>query len=115
MRSNESGTTPGTDDTPYIRYAIDQLTRDEEVGHVSGPVITDADASYLVEPILPPDVLQYSAQPHSRAESLRAQRQESSKLLLAILQNYEILLQLLGSFFTCSIFILTAGLKIILT
>ena len=26
-----SSTTPGVDDTPYIRFAIDQLTRDEEL------------------------------------------------------------------------------------
>lgn len=31
MGSEYSGVTPGTDDTPYIHFAIDQLTRDEEV------------------------------------------------------------------------------------
>lgn len=29
--SESVSTTPGVDDTPYIRFAIDQLTRDEEV------------------------------------------------------------------------------------
>ncbi|KAL1634539.1 hypothetical protein SLS56_002232 [Neofusicoccum ribis] len=31
MDSESLSTTPGVDDTPYIRFAIDQLTRDEEV------------------------------------------------------------------------------------
>ncbi|KAF2146316.1 uncharacterized protein K452DRAFT_294890 [Aplosporella prunicola CBS 121167] len=31
MDSESVSTTPGVDDTPYIRFAIDQLTRDEEV------------------------------------------------------------------------------------
>ena len=37
--SEPSSPTPGVDDTPYIHFAIDQLTRDEEVGgsrHQSG-------------------------------------------------------------------------------
>ncbi|KAB8356434.1 hypothetical protein FH972_024017 [Carpinus fangiana] len=31
MSSDYDSVSPGTDDTPYIRFAIDQLTRDEEV------------------------------------------------------------------------------------
>jgi hypothetical protein len=31
MDSESLATTPGMDQTPYIRFAIDQLTRDEEV------------------------------------------------------------------------------------
>lgn len=37
--------TPGVDDTPYIQFAIDQLTRDQEVIHEEG----GSEASYPVE------------------------------------------------------------------
>lgn len=37
--------TPGVDDTPYIQFAIDQLTRDQEVIHENG----GSEASYPVE------------------------------------------------------------------
>lgn len=37
--------TPGIDDTPYIQFAIDQLTRDQEVIHEEG----GSEASYPVE------------------------------------------------------------------
>lgn len=51
--------TPGLDDSPYIRFAIDQLTADEEVlgrgRHGSG----DSLASYPVERIVPDEGLGY--------------------------------------------------------
>lgn len=56
----ESGTpTPGTDDSPYIRFAIDQLTRDEELsGHGRhGSLATSAD--YPVERLVPDEGLGY--------------------------------------------------------
>ena len=51
-------TTPGVDDTPYIRFAIDQLTRDEEL---LGSRIQDApsEASYPVDRIISDQGLGY--------------------------------------------------------
>ena len=53
-----SPTTPGLDDTPYIRFAIDQLTRDEEL---LGPRRQDtiSEASYPVDRIIPDEGLGY--------------------------------------------------------
>ena len=48
--------TPGVDDTPYIQFAIDQLTRDEEV---AGPRQSGNLASYPVERIIPDEGLGY--------------------------------------------------------
>lgn len=48
--------TPGVDDTPYIQFAIDQLTRDEEV---AGPPHPESSASYPVERIIPDEGLGY--------------------------------------------------------
>lgn len=55
-RQSGTGTpSPGVDDTPYIRFAIDQLTRDEEVtgSGRQGSVVSD---DYPVERILPAEV-----------------------------------------------------------
>ncbi|MCJ1341839.1 hypothetical protein MMC31_000017 [Peltigera leucophlebia] len=56
--SEASTTTPGFDDTPYIRFAIDQLTRDEEL---LGPRKERAasEASYPVDRIVPDEGLGY--------------------------------------------------------
>ncbi|KAK2829849.1 hypothetical protein FQN49_007200 [Arthroderma sp. PD_2] len=54
----DNGTpTPGTDDSPYIRFAIDQLTRDEELRGEGrhGSLATD----YPVERIVPDEGLGY--------------------------------------------------------
>jgi len=57
--------TPGQDNTPYIRFAIDQLTRDEEVRgsrvypQVERPI---EEEDYPVERIAPDDGLGYMAQ-----------------------------------------------------
>ena len=48
--------TPGVDDTPYIQFAIDQLTRDEEV---AGPRHPGSVASYPVERVIPDEGLGY--------------------------------------------------------
>ena len=48
--------TPGVDDTPYIQFAIDQLTRDEEVAGSQQP---GSSASYPVERIIPDEGLGY--------------------------------------------------------
>jgi len=46
--------TPGVDDTPYIRFAIEQLTRDEDVmGHGRYSLLTSDD--YPIQRILPHD------------------------------------------------------------
>ncbi|OKL62779.1 hypothetical protein UA08_01859 [Talaromyces atroroseus] len=57
-RQHISGTTPGVDDSPYLRFAIDQLTRDEEVAGVGrhGSVVS---ADYSVERIVPDENLGY--------------------------------------------------------
>ena len=56
--SDISPTTPGVDDTPYIRFAIDQLTRDEEL---LGPRRHGApsEESYPVDRIIPDEGLGY--------------------------------------------------------
>jgi len=59
-RSTNNGTpTPGTDDTPYIRFAIEQLTRDEELLGTGrqGSVVS---ADYPVERIVPAEVSGFS-------------------------------------------------------
>lgn len=53
-----SPTTPGLDDTPYIRYAIEQLTRDEEPLR-RGRQGEASDASYSVDRIIPDEGLGY--------------------------------------------------------
>ena len=50
--------TPGVDDTPYIQFAIDQLTRDEEVVGPRDPAI-GSEASYPVDRIIPDEGLGY--------------------------------------------------------
>ncbi|KAF6222753.1 hypothetical protein HO133_000801 [Letharia lupina] len=48
--------TPGVDDTPYIQFAIDQLTRDEEVAGLRHP---GNSSTYPVERIIPDEGLGY--------------------------------------------------------
>ncbi|KZM23279.1 hypothetical protein ST47_g5601 [Ascochyta rabiei] len=64
MDSESQATTPGQDTTPYIRFAIDQLTRDEEVrGSRVYPEIRQRDEEdYPVERIISDDGLGYMAQ-----------------------------------------------------
>lgn len=74
MDSESIATTPGMDTTPYIRFAIDQLTRDEEVrgsrmypqGHEDATVVSDEEpedeADYPVERIVSDESLGYMAQ-----------------------------------------------------
>ncbi|KAL8951466.1 MAG: hypothetical protein Q9222_002567 [Ikaeria aurantiellina] len=51
--------TPNVDDTPYIRFAIDQLTRDEEVNEAIKPRLQPSSSreSYPVERIIPDERL----------------------------------------------------------
>jgi hypothetical protein len=66
MDAESNATTPGQDTTPYIRFAIDQLTRDEEVrGSRIYPQVEqpfDDDDDYPVERIVPDHGLGYMAQ-----------------------------------------------------
>lgn len=54
-----SAPTPGVDDTPYIRFAIDQLTRDEELTGRRRSGSCTSEASYPVERIVPDEGLGY--------------------------------------------------------
>ncbi|KAF2817476.1 uncharacterized protein BDZ99DRAFT_374636 [Mytilinidion resinicola] len=65
MDSESLSTTPGMDDTPYIRFAIDQLTRDEEV-RGSRQYTTAEDEDYPVDRIVSDEGLGYGAQERDR-------------------------------------------------
>lgn len=77
MDSDSAVTTPGQDTTPYIRFAIDQLTRDEEVRgsrvypQVEQPVQEEDD--YPVERVVPDHGPGYMAQ--DQATPQRTSRQ----------------------------------------
>lgn len=59
-RNDELGApTPGVDDTPYIRFAIDQLTRDEELTGTRREGFGGSEASYPVDRIVPDNGLGY--------------------------------------------------------
>jgi hypothetical protein len=65
---SDSQVTPGQDNTPYIRFAIDQLTRDEEVRgsriypEVQPTAQEEDEDDYPVERIIPDSGLGYMAQ-----------------------------------------------------
>ncbi|USP82545.1 hypothetical protein yc1106_09819 [Curvularia clavata] len=67
MENGSPATTPGHDTTPYIRFAIDQLTRDEDVRgsrvypEVRPTAQDDDDDDYPVERIIPDNGLGYMA------------------------------------------------------
>ncbi|WEW60284.1 hypothetical protein PRK78_005769 [Emydomyces testavorans] len=66
----DTGTpTPGIDDTPYIRFAIDQLTRDEELGGQGrhGTIISTED--YPTERIVPDEGLEYYTPPSTQRDN----------------------------------------------
>jgi hypothetical protein len=74
MDSESMATTPGADTTPYIRFAIDQLTRDEEVrgsrmypqGHDDASHVSDEEpeeeTDYPVERIVSDESMGYMKQ-----------------------------------------------------
>ncbi|KAH8723504.1 hypothetical protein GQ44DRAFT_710023 [Phaeosphaeriaceae sp. PMI808] len=88
MDAGSNATTPGQDTTPYIRFAIDQLTRDEEVRgsriypHAEQPV---SDEDYPVDRIVSDDGLGYMAQEQatqqriSRHIPIKHERQPSTR------------------------------------
>lgn len=51
--------TPNTDDTPYIRYAIDALTRDEDLKRSQRPRTANSEDSYPVDRLIPDQGLGY--------------------------------------------------------
>lgn len=91
---SDSAPTPGVDDMPYIRFAIDQLTRDEEVtgGSRHGSVASD---DYPVERFVPDEGLGYyprsagAARPpdqeqQERRPSLQRQDSQGPDLFVAV-------------------------------
>ncbi|KAF2131919.1 hypothetical protein P153DRAFT_334222 [Dothidotthia symphoricarpi CBS 119687] len=89
MDPDSQATTPGQDTTPYIRFAIDQLTRDEEVrGSRVYPEVRPAvvaandDEDYPVERIVPDHGLGYTqprATPHVSPNAPRQQPLRSAE------------------------------------
>jgi hypothetical protein len=91
MDTESNITTPGQDTTPYIRFAIDQLTRDEEVRgsrvypQVEQPIEEDDDDDYPVDRIVPDHDLGYMAQEQatqqrmSRHKPIKHDRQPSTR------------------------------------
>ncbi|KAL9075348.1 MAG: hypothetical protein Q9161_001725 [Pseudevernia consocians] len=67
--------TPGVDDTPYIQFAIDQLTRNEEV---AGPQQPGRSATYPVERIIPDEGLGYYGPRQERQPRRPQDRQKES-------------------------------------
>ncbi|KAL8699705.1 MAG: hypothetical protein Q9201_005847 [Fulgogasparrea decipioides] len=81
--------TPGVDDTPYIQFAIDQLTRDQEVNEASKPRLhgLPSHESYPVDRIVPDERLrlQQGLQSAARKQpSLRSIRRLSDTSATAI-------------------------------
>jgi hypothetical protein len=69
--------TPGVDDAPFLRFAIDQLTRDEELlGHGRHGSITSRE--YPVERIVPDEGLGYYERPAPAAQPPRKPSQRKS-------------------------------------
>jgi hypothetical protein len=68
--------TPNTDDTPYIRFAIDQLTRDQDIRATERPTTGSSADSYPVDRIIPDHGLGYVS--HTREELALARKHRSS-------------------------------------
>lgn len=80
VESATSSPTPGVDDTPYIRFAIEQLTRDEEVrgiGREGGRYSMESDSIYPVERIVPDEGLGYLSQREKDPSERSLERPES--------------------------------------
>ncbi|KAL8729739.1 MAG: hypothetical protein Q9166_004568 [cf. Caloplaca sp. 2 TL-2023] len=72
--------TPGVDDTPYIQFAIEQLTRDEEVNEAwrSGPLRSNPSReSYPVQRIVPDERLRLQQGFQSGDRPLQSTRRSS--------------------------------------
>ncbi|KAE8444342.1 hypothetical protein EG329_000652 [Mollisiaceae sp. DMI_Dod_QoI] len=66
------------DDTPYIRFAIDQLTRDEDIRAIQRPSTTTSSDSYPVERIVPDNGLGYTTTAEREREALALIRKHRS-------------------------------------
>ncbi|TVY23150.1 hypothetical protein LHYA1_G007882 [Lachnellula hyalina] len=75
MKVDPSPPTP-IDDTPYIRYAIDQLTREENAKPIQRPSTSTSSESYPVDRIVPDLGLGYK--PSTRREELALIRKHRS-------------------------------------
>lgn len=67
-----------TDDTPYIRFAIDQLTRDDDIRAIQRPGSLGSSDSYPVERIVPDEGLGYYVSPEREREALALARKHRS-------------------------------------
>jgi hypothetical protein len=73
--------TPNTDDTPYIRFAIEQLTRDEEIRAAQRPDSERSSDSYPVDRIIPNHLRENYIRPgtiHTREDLALARKHRSS-------------------------------------
>ncbi|KAH6671752.1 hypothetical protein B0J14DRAFT_701746 [Halenospora varia] len=75
--SESSPPTP-TDDTPYIRFAIDQLTRDEEISASQRPSTSTSSESYPVDRIIPDYGLGYLSTKQQREELALTRKHRST-------------------------------------
>ncbi|KAI9674044.1 MAG: hypothetical protein M1829_003887 [Trizodia sp. TS-e1964] len=85
--------TPGVDDSPYIRFALDQLTRDQEVA--SGNRVSDS--TYSVKRIIPDEGLRYLTNPEGVAPEPQPQKSPPTPLpesKTAALQDSDLLIPL---------------------
>lgn len=66
------------DDTPYIRFAIDQLTRDEDVRESQRPSTSTSSNSYPVDRIVPDQGLGYMSTRNQREELALTRKHRST-------------------------------------
>ncbi|KAI9778275.1 MAG: hypothetical protein M1839_008300 [Geoglossum umbratile] len=71
--SDTSPPTPGTDDTPYIRFAIEQLTRSPDASSSKRPASQSSEETYPVARIIPDEGLGYMKKELSKQESFRSE------------------------------------------
>lgn len=75
----EAGTvTPGVDDTPYIHYAIDALTRDRDTGYSGNETSASDIAVHHIPPIVPMQSTGYLGSPLAREQWPQHQHQPVS-------------------------------------
>lgn len=74
----ESGPPTPIDDTPYIRFAIDQLTRDEDIRAVQRPSTSTSSDSYPVDRIVPDLGLGYMSNATRRQELALTRKHRST-------------------------------------
>jgi hypothetical protein len=73
VESDTSPPTPGTDDTPYIRYAIEQLTRSPDASGSGRPASQSSEETYPVVRIIPDEGLGYMKKELNRESSFRSE------------------------------------------